>query len=207
MSREIIAILRGITPAEAAPVTEALIAAGITKIEVPLNVPDAWQSIAAMVEVAQDRAIIGGGTVLDPGDVLRLRDMGARMVVSPDCNPRVIVATKQAGLLSYPGVFTATECVAALRNGADGLKLFPAFKLGPDGFKALSAILPPDARSYAVGGVAPADFADWHAVGISGFGLGTALYEPGLPADAVSDRAAQVVAAWDALSWSRDQAV
>ncbi|SIS76497.1 2-keto-3-deoxy-phosphogalactonate aldolase [Roseivivax lentus] len=200
MSREIIAILRGITFDEAVPVTEALIAAGITRIEVPLNSPDAWASIAAMIAVAGNEAIIGAGTVLDPGDVLRLARMGAGMIVSPDCNPRVIVATKKAGLLSFPGVFTATEAFTALRNGADGLKLFPAFKLGPDGMRALSAVLPAGTECYAVGGVGSADFAEWRAAGVTGFGIGTALYQPGISPRDVAARAADLVAAWDALS-------
>ncbi len=199
MSREIIAILRGITPDEAAPVCETLIRTGITKIEVPLNSPNAFDSIRRMIAAAGETAVIGAGTVLDPGDVLRLRDLGAGMIVSPDCNPRVIVATKQAGMLSYPGVFTATECFTALRNGADGLKLFPAFKLGLDGFHALSAVLPPETKSYAVGGVGPEDFAQWRAAGIAGVGMGTGLYKPGFTLADVKARAADVVAAWDAV--------
>ncbi|MBV6636973.1 MAG: 2-dehydro-3-deoxy-6-phosphogalactonate aldolase, partial [Mameliella sp.] len=122
MTRELIAILRGLTPDEAAPVTEALITAGITKIEVPLNSPDPFDSIRRMITHAGDTALIGAGTVLDPVEVGQLAALGAGMVVSPDCNPRVIVAAKSAGLLSYPGVFTATEAFTALRNGADGRK-------------------------------------------------------------------------------------
>lgn len=196
--REIIAILRGLPPHHAAEVTEALIAAGITKIELPLNSPEPFVSIAEMVHLAGDRALVGAGTVLDPADVTRLAEIGAGMVVSPDCNPEVIAATKAAGMLSYPGVFTATECFAALRAGADGLKIFPAFKLGLDGFKALGAVLPPDAPVYAVGGVAGPDFAAWRAAGAAGFGIGSALYTPGLRAAEVGARAAELVAAWDA---------
>jgi 2-dehydro-3-deoxyphosphogalactonate aldolase len=198
MTREIIAILRGLTPAEAEPMAEALIGAGITRIEVPLNSPQPFDSIARMVAVAGDRAVIGAGTVLDPADVLRLAQIGAGMVVSPDCNPRVIVATKGAGMLSYPGVFTATECFTALRNGADGLKFFPAFKLGLDGYQALKAVLPPEAATYAVGGVGPKEFAEWRAAGITGFGIGSALYKPGRTLEDTRARAAEMVAAYDA---------
>ena len=124
--REIIAILRGITPPECLAITQALIEAGIHKIEVPLNSPDPFQSILRMSKTFGDDAVIGAGTVLSAEDVTRLADIGAKMVVSPDCNPEVISASKSAGLLSYPGCFTATECFTALRFGADGLKIFPA---------------------------------------------------------------------------------
>ncbi|ATG38781.1 2-dehydro-3-deoxy-6-phosphogalactonate aldolase [Phaeobacter piscinae] len=197
MSRNIIAILRGLRPDEARPMTDALIAAGITKIEVPLNSPQPYDSIAAMLDQAKGRATVGAGTVLDTGAVAQLSAMGAQMVVSPDCNPDVIRATKAAGLLSYPGVFTASECFSALRAGADGLKFFPAFKLGLDGFSALKAVLPMDAETYAVGGVGPDDFSAWQRAGITGFGMGSSLYKPGRSVEDVARLAAETVAAYD----------
>ena len=198
MSREIIAILRGITPDEAVPVADALVTAGITRIEVPLNSPQPFDSIGKMLDVHRDDALIGAGTVLDVRDVERLHEMGAHMVVSPDANATVIVATKQAGMLSYPGVMTPTECFAALQAGADGLKLFPASHLGISGLKAISAVLPKGTRTYAVGGVGAADFADWLGAGVTGFGIGSALYTPGLTVDDVAARAVEMVAAYDA---------
>ncbi|MFP7672980.1 2-dehydro-3-deoxy-6-phosphogalactonate aldolase [Marivita sp. S0852] len=199
MSRKIIAILRGITPDAVMPVAEALVDAGIDRIEVPLNSPDPFVSIERMLATLGQSALIGAGTVLSPDDVHRLSRLGAGMVVSPDCNPRVIVATKQAGLQSYPGVMTPTECFAALRNGADGLKMFPGALIGPDGLKAMKAVLPDDTETYAVGGAGPETFSAWAAAGASGFGIGSALYTPGMSAQEVKTRAQDIVAAYDAV--------
>lgn len=195
MSRTLIAILRGITPEEAVEIAEALIEQGITRIEVPLNSPDPFESIGRMIDAHGRRADIGAGTVLDVADVERLAQLGARLVVSPNCDPDVIRATRRAGLESWPGVFTATECFTALRAGATGLKLFPASLLGPDGVRALRAVLPPEAQLYAVGGVEAGNLATWLKAGVAGFGLGSSLYAPGRPAEDVSRSAAEIVAA------------
>ena len=198
MTRELIAILRGITPDEAAPAARALIDAGITRIEVPLNSPDPFASIERMLGMASGDVLIGAGTVLDTDAVARLASIGAQLVVSPDCQPEVIRATKAAGMLSFPGVMTPTEAFAALRAGADGLKFFPASLVGPDGIKAMKAVLPHGTATYAVGGAGPSNFADWFAAGVTGFGIGSALYKPGMSTDQIATRAAEIVAAYDA---------
>jgi len=172
--------------------------AGSEEIEVPLDSPPWFDSIQRMLEAASGRGLMGAGTVLAPEEVLRLGRIGAGMVVSPDMNPRVIVATKQAGMQSYPGVMTPTEAFSALRNGADGLKFFPASLVGPDGLKAMRAVLPPGTRTYAVGGVGPENFGHWFAAGVTGFGIGTGLYTPGRALDDVLARARDMVASYDA---------
>lgn len=197
MSCEIIAILRGITPEEASPVAHALVEAGITRIEVPLNSPRPFDSIARMIAAVGDRALVGAGTVLSPEQVARLRGLGAGLVVSPDCNPQVIAAAREAGMVTCPGVMTPTECFAALRAGADALKLFPASLIGPEGLRAMRAVLPEGTRVYAVGGVGAGDFAEWRAAGADGFGIGSALYRPGLTIEQVAERARDLVLAWE----------
>lgn len=197
--REIIAILRGITPEEAPEIGDVLVAAGITTIEVPLNSPDPLRSITLLAEGLAGRARIGAGTVLSPDDATAVQEAGGGLIVSPDCNPAVIDRTKALGLASYPGVMTPSECFTALRHGADGLKFFPGDLIGPKGLAAIRAVLPPDVRTYAVGGAGPDSFAEWIAAGVTGFGIGLGLYRPGFTAAEVADRAVAIVSAYDAL--------
>ena len=194
----LIAILRGVTTTEAPAMAEALVAAGITQIEVPLNSPTPFASITAMKNAVGDAAIIGAGTVLSTDDVGRVRDAGGQLIVSPNCDQRVIMATKAAGMASWPGVMTPTECFAALKAGADGLKIFPASLLGPDGIKAIRAVLPKGTQIYAVGGAGADNFRTWMDATADGFGIGSALYKPGSTVAEVAARAKTIVAAYEA---------
>jgi 2-dehydro-3-deoxyphosphogalactonate aldolase len=198
MTRNIIGILRGIKPDECEAIVRGVIEAGITTIEVPLNSPEPFDSIARLVAKFGEKAVIGAGTVLKDTEAREAASAGARIIVSPNYNEGVVRETKKLGLESWPGVLTPSECFAALDIGADGLKLFPCSVLGPAGVQAMRAVLPPKVRLYAVGGAGPKNFKEWRAAGIDGFGIGSALYKPGDSAAAVAKAAREIVAAYDA---------
>lgn len=195
--RSLIAILRGLRPNEALEIGEALIDAGITVIEVPLNSPEPLDSIGKLAAKFSDRALIGAGTVLSPADVRAVANVGGKLIVSPNTDPEVITETLRLGLESWPGVLTPTECFAALKAGATGLKVFPGFKMGLDGLQAIRAVLPSETKVYMVGGVGPDGFKDWRAAGADGFGIGSALYKPGRNAVEIGKIAKDMVAAYD----------
>ncbi|MEP4978141.1 2-dehydro-3-deoxy-6-phosphogalactonate aldolase [Ascidiaceihabitans sp.] len=197
MTRNLIAILRGITPPDAVAVTQAILDAGITTIEVPMNSPNALQSISKMVHAFGD-VTIGAGTVLGCAQVQAVHDAGGTLIVSPNCDTDVIAKTKTLNMQSWPGIFTPTEAFAALKAGADGLKLFPGNMAGPSGLQALRAVLPLSTQVYAVGGAGPDNFGTWMRASADGFGIGSAIYKPGMSAQDVSTQAQAIVAAYDA---------
>lgn len=197
MTLPIIAILRGITPPEAPTVAQALIDAGITRIEVPLNSPDPLESIGTLARSFGDDVLVGAGTVLTTQEVNAVAEVGGRLIVSPNCDVEVIKASKALDLHSWPGVFTPTEAFAALHAGADGLKLFPGAVAGTAGLAAMRPILPKGTLVYAVGGAGPENFDQWIAASADGFGIGSAIYKPGMSAEDVAAQAARIVAAYE----------
>jgi 2-dehydro-3-deoxyphosphogalactonate aldolase len=193
----VIAILRGVMPAEAIDVGAALVEAGIHIIEVPLNSPDPFASIAALQERFDDRALIGAGTVLDRDSVDRLAATGARLMVAPNTDAGVIARALEQGLEAIPGFMTPGEALAAIAAGATHLKLFPASSLGPAYLKSLREVLPDGTHVWAVGGVIGGEMEPWFAAGARGFGVGGALYRRGQGAAETGTRAAAIVAAWN----------
>lgn len=194
----LVAILRGLAPADAPAVGAVLLEAGFRLLEVPLNRPGALDSIAALVKMAPADAIVGGGTMLSIADVDAVHGAGGRMLVSPNCNTQVIAHAAGLGMLCSPGVATPTEAFSALAAGADALKLFPAESVGYAGLKAWKTVLPAGTPLWPVGGVAPDTIAPWVAAGATGFGIGGQLYAPGIALDELARRAASFVAAWRA---------
>ena len=195
----LVAILRGVTPAESPEILRALIAQGFLLIEVPLNSPEPFESIRAMRALAPPQALVGAGTVRTPGEVEAVAEAGGDLIVMPHADVAVIGAAKARGLIALPGVATPTEAFAALRAGADGLKAFPAEMITPAVVKAWRAVIPAHIPILPVGGVTPDNMAPYLAAGASGFGLGSALYRPGDSAAGVSEKAAAFVAAWRRL--------
>ncbi len=195
----IVAIIRGITLDEVAGVGDALYEAGIRIVEVPLNSPEPFRSIAALAARFQGRMVVGAGTVLDVDSVDRVKSAGGQISVSPDCNPEVIARAVDRGLLPLPGVFTPTEAFDAVRAGARHLKLFPAEAASPKTVKAWKAVLPKDVKIYAVGGVTPANMKEWADAGCAGFGIGSNIYKPGMSTEDVARAARDFVAAWNGL--------
>jgi 2-dehydro-3-deoxyphosphogalactonate aldolase len=194
----LVAIMRGVRPDEVEAIGAALIGAGFTLIEVPLNSPDPFESISRLAGRFGGQAMIGAGTVLDVAAVERLADAGGRMVVSPNTNEAVIRASVAAGMASLPGYFTPSEAFAALAAGASALKLFPAEGASPAVLKAQRAVLPKHVPVLAVGGISPTNMAPWLAAGAAGFGLGSALYKPGASAEQVGIAARDFIANWRA---------
>jgi 2-dehydro-3-deoxyphosphogalactonate aldolase len=191
--RPLIAILRGVRPDDVEAIGEALVDAGFTLIEVPLNSPDPLDSIARLATRLAGRAVIGAGTVLRVADVMAVQAAGGAMIVSPNFNPDVVAATVAAGLVSLPGIATPSEAFAALDTGAAALKLFPAEAVSPAVLRAIRTVLPAGTRVLPVGGITPETMQPWRDAGAAGFGLGSALYSAGLGADEVAERARRFV--------------
>lgn len=192
----LVAILRGLKPDEAVDIGEAIVAAGFVCLEVPLNSPEPLESLRRLRHALEGRALVGAGTVLTIEAARDVASAGGQIVISPNTNPGVIRAAKALGLLSMPGFFTPSEAFQALEAGADVLKLFPAEVAGPPGLKAVRAVLPTGTRVYAVGGVDPDGIAGWCRAGASGFGIGSALFRPGVSPEQAGASASAFVAAW-----------
>ena len=174
----LIAILRGVTPDKVLDIAEILIDNGINIIEVPLNSPSPLKSIELLVEKFSDKALLGAGTVLKASEVYDLFNIGAQLIVSPNTNHEVIQETKRLKMISIPGCFTSSEALEGLANGADALKLFPASSLGPNTFNAINQILPKKTKCFAVGGINHDNIKQWIDVKITGFGIGSNIYNP-----------------------------
>ncbi len=191
----LVAILRGIRPDEAEPICDALAAAGLRVVEVPLNSPDPFSSIACLARRFGGTMLVGAGTVMRAADVDRVADAGGRLIVTPHADPAIVRAAKARGLLAVPGFFTPAEAFSLLDAGADALKLFPAEGGSPAMLRALRAVLPPGMMVLPVGGIDATNLAAWRAAGAAGFGIGSALYKPGDTAATVAAKAGALTAA------------
>lgn len=194
----LVAILRGLPLQDATTIAATLFDAGFRIVEVPLNRLQALEAIAAIARNAPSGTLVGGGTMLTRADVDAVAAAGGRLFVAPHCDPDVIRHAREAGMFCLPGVATPTEAFAALAAGAHGLKLFPAEALGLSGLRALRTVLPPDVPVFPVGGIEPASMSDWVRAGARGFGIGSALYRPGMTAQDLAPIAIRFVRAWQA---------
>ena len=191
----LVAILRGVVPDRVVGIGDVLYAAGFRMIEVPLNSPDPFASIAALAACNRPDWIVGAGTVLTCADVRQTHAAGGRLVVAPNSDPEVIRCALQLGMRVMPGFATATEAFQATQAGARDLKLFPACTYGPRHLQALRAVLPTSVRVFPVGGVGVADIAAWLTAGAAGFGLGSELFRPEFELEEIAQRAADLVRA------------
>jgi 2-dehydro-3-deoxyphosphogalactonate aldolase len=192
----LVAILRGVTPDKVVAIGQAVVDAGFTIVEVPLNSPSPLESVRRLADAFGDRVLIGAGTVTSAAQVEEVKGAGGRLIVSPHLDVAVVRSAKLAGLACIPGIATPSEGFAALANGADALKLFPAELLTPTVLRALRSVFPADTRFFPVGGITPDTMPAYVAAGANGFGLGSALYRPGDGAAVVSERARELVLAW-----------
>jgi 2-dehydro-3-deoxyphosphogalactonate aldolase len=191
----IVAILRGIAPERAVSMGQIIVEAGILAVEIPLNSPQPFSSIAKLSAALGTSCLCGAGTILNSSDVLRAHDSGARLIVAPNANPDVIAAALERHMIVMPGFATPTEAFTCVQAGATHLKLFPAASYSPRHLKALKAVLPQNVRVYAVGGVGADRTGDWIAAGASGFGFGSELFKPDYTDDDVAARARRLVEA------------
>lgn len=202
INRKLVAILRGITPDEVPSYIDVLVAEGFNAIEIPLNSPNPFDSIAIAVkhlnDIAPKQCLVGAGTVLTTDEVRQLHDIGANLVVSPNTNASLISTTVELGMTSIPGCYTATECFSAIDAGATAIKIFPASSLGPSGINALMAVLPKNIDICAVGGIDSTDFAEYAKAGVSGFGLGSCLYTSGISQMEFTLKASSICSSYDA---------
>lgn len=196
----LVAILRGVRPDEVEPIGDALVEAGFTLIEVPMNSPDPLGSIGRLARRLEGKALVGAGTVLTPDQVDAVQQAGGQLIISPNSNLSVIARSAEAGLISMPGYFTPTEAFAAVQAGASALKLFPAEAATPTVLKAQRAVLPKELPVLAVGGINPGNMGPWVAAGADGFGLGSALYKPGATAAQVREAAQAFMQGWKAAT-------
>ena len=196
----LVAILRGLQPTEAVAVAQVLFDAGFRALEVPLNRPGALECIAAMVKLNLPGTLVGGGTMLSVDHVEAVYEAGGRLLVSPNCNPAAIRRAADLGMYCAPGVATPTEAFAALDAGAHALKLFPAEMIGHGGLKAMLSVVPAGTPMWPVGGVTPETMPGWVKAGATGFGIGGALYTPGVTIEQLGERAAGFVNTWRGLA-------